>query len=178
MSDRQPNAFVIGDATHLVDPSGRPTGAWPRKTLCKWDATSQKSFRRISRAGAGYVKPGFNTRISARWRRSASPGQSSRSGRFAFSGFLAWLAWLVLHITVLIGFRNRISVLVSWIYRYAFSRRGSRLKTRSSESDPNTVTSGKSRSLPQSPASLRYVSAGRFAGSSLPQGSGPSGESG
>jgi NADH dehydrogenase len=47
------------------------------------------------------------------------------------SGFFAWLAWLALHITVLIGFRNRFSVLISWIYSYVFVRRGSRLITRS-----------------------------------------------
>jgi NADH dehydrogenase len=52
-------------------------------------------------------------------------------GPFRFGGLLAWLAWLALHITVLIGFRNRISVLVSWIYGYVFFRRGSRLITRS-----------------------------------------------
>jgi len=52
-------------------------------------------------------------------------------GRFHSSGFLAWLGWLALHITVLIGFRSRFSVLVSWIYSYVFFRRGSRLITRS-----------------------------------------------
>jgi hypothetical protein len=36
-----------------------------------------------------------------------------------------------LHITVLVGFRNRVAVLVSWIYGYVFMRRGSRLITRS-----------------------------------------------
>ncbi len=52
-------------------------------------------------------------------------------GPFRFGGILAWFAWLALHITVLIGFRNRISVFVSWIYGYVFFRRGSRLITRS-----------------------------------------------
>jgi NADH dehydrogenase len=52
-------------------------------------------------------------------------------GPFRFGGLLAWFAWLALHITVLIGFRNRISVFVSWIYGYVFFRRGSRLITRS-----------------------------------------------
>ena len=52
-------------------------------------------------------------------------------GRVRMSGFFAWLAWLALHITVLIGFRNRFSVLISWIYSYVFARRGSRLITRS-----------------------------------------------
>jgi NADH dehydrogenase len=52
-------------------------------------------------------------------------------GRLRFSGFFAWLAWLLLHVSVLIGFRNRLVVMLSWIYGYVFSRRGSRLITRS-----------------------------------------------
>jgi len=50
-------------------------------------------------------------------------------GRLHFGGLLAWLAWMALHITVLIGFRNRLAVLGSWIYSYVFFRRGSRLIT-------------------------------------------------
>src|SRR5262249_57292989 len=50
-------------------------------------------------------------------------------GRLHFGGLLAWFAWLALHVTVLIGFKNRISVLLSWIYSYLFFRRGSRLIT-------------------------------------------------
>jgi NADH dehydrogenase len=50
-------------------------------------------------------------------------------GRLHFGGLLAWFAWMALHITVLIGFRNRVSVLLSWIYSYIFFRRGSRLIT-------------------------------------------------
>ncbi|HEX4648137.1 MAG TPA: hypothetical protein VH111_04880, partial [Steroidobacteraceae bacterium] len=51
-------------------------------------------------------------------------------GRARFGGLAAWLAWMALHVTVLIGFRNRLAVLVSWIYSYVFFRRGSRLITR------------------------------------------------
>jgi len=50
-------------------------------------------------------------------------------GRLHFGGLLAWVAWMALHITVLIGFRNRLAVLSSWIYSYIFFRRGSRLIT-------------------------------------------------
>jgi NADH dehydrogenase len=50
-------------------------------------------------------------------------------GRLHFGGLLAWLAWMALHVTVLIGFRNRLSVMASWIYNYVFFRRGSRLIT-------------------------------------------------
>jgi NADH:ubiquinone reductase (H+-translocating) len=50
-------------------------------------------------------------------------------GSLHFGGLLAWFAWMALHITVLIGFRNRLAVLSSWIYSYIFFRRGSRLIT-------------------------------------------------
>ena len=46
-----------------------------------------------------------------------------------FSGFLAWLAWLAIHIFYLIGFRNRFFVLASWAWSYLTFRRGARLIT-------------------------------------------------
>ena len=46
-----------------------------------------------------------------------------------FSGFLAWAAWLAIHIFYLIGFRNRFFVLASWTWHYLTFRRGSRIIT-------------------------------------------------
>jgi len=48
-------------------------------------------------------------------------------GRFHFSGFFAWLAWLVVHIMQLIGFRNRIIVLINWAWDYFFYERAVRI---------------------------------------------------
>jgi NADH dehydrogenase len=45
------------------------------------------------------------------------------------SGFLAWFMWLTVHIFFLIGFRNRISVFVAWIWTYFTFTRGARLIT-------------------------------------------------
>jgi NADH dehydrogenase len=45
------------------------------------------------------------------------------------SGFVAWLAWLVIHIYHLIGFRNRFAVMFNWAYSYLTFRRGARLIT-------------------------------------------------
>ncbi|MHB1987205.1 MAG: NAD(P)/FAD-dependent oxidoreductase [Acidimicrobiales bacterium] len=42
-------------------------------------------------------------------------------------GTLAWLAWLSLHIVFLLGFRNRVAVLVNWAWRYIWWRRGTRV---------------------------------------------------
>jgi len=46
---------------------------------------------------------------------------------FKMSGFLAWLAWLFVHLWYLIGFRNRVIVLFEWCWSYATYRRGARL---------------------------------------------------
>ena len=48
---------------------------------------------------------------------------------FRFSGFLAWFAWLAIHIFYLIGFRNRFFVLVGWAWHYLTFRRGARIIT-------------------------------------------------
>jgi NADH dehydrogenase len=53
-----------------------------------------------------------------------------------FSGVLAWLAWLFLHIFMLIGFRNRMVVLFEWAVAYLTFQRGARLITGESRSDP------------------------------------------
>jgi NADH dehydrogenase len=45
------------------------------------------------------------------------------------SGFLAWLAWLFVHLLYLIGFENRVLVLVQWAASYLSYRRGARLIT-------------------------------------------------
>lgn len=46
-----------------------------------------------------------------------------------FGGFLAWLAWLAIHIFYLIGFRNRVLVLIGWAWHYLTFRRGARIIT-------------------------------------------------
>lgn len=48
-------------------------------------------------------------------------------GRFHFSGRLAWLMWLALHLVFLVGLRNRISVFLSWVYSYFTYQRGARI---------------------------------------------------
>ena len=50
-------------------------------------------------------------------------------GHIRLSGFIAWLAWLFIHILFLIGFRNRILVLIEWAWQYVSFRRGARLIT-------------------------------------------------
>jgi NADH dehydrogenase len=54
-------------------------------------------------------------------------------GGLTLSGPVGWLAWLALHLVMLIGFRNRANVLVNWAWNYLTYDRGSRLIVGSEE---------------------------------------------
>jgi NADH:ubiquinone reductase (H+-translocating) len=49
--------------------------------------------------------------------------------RFLMSGFIAWAAWLFIHILFLIGFRSKVAVLLNWAYSYVAFRRSARIIT-------------------------------------------------
>lgn len=53
----------------------------------------------------------------------------AQSGKLKMTGFVAWMAWLFIHILYLVGFKNRITVMFQWGWSYLFSKRGSRLIT-------------------------------------------------
>jgi NADH dehydrogenase len=58
--------------------------------------------------------------------RSAAVAQA---GKIKFSGYLAWLAWLFVHLIFLIGFRNKLAVLLQWTYSFFAYKRGARIIT-------------------------------------------------
>jgi NADH dehydrogenase len=51
-------------------------------------------------------------------------------GGVAFKGFAAWVVWLIVHIIQLIGFRNKLFVLMNWAWDYFFYERAARLITK------------------------------------------------
>ena len=128
-----PRVFVIGDAAYLVDTQDRtpvPGVSQGALQMGRYVARviTEESAQGTSRARAR----GFHYRDLGSMATIGKSRAVVEIGRLRFGGLLAWLAWMSLHITVLIGFRNRISVvMLSWIYGYVFSRRGSRLITRS-----------------------------------------------
>lgn len=62
-----------------------------------------------------------------------------------FSGFLAWGAWLFIHILYIVGFRNRLMVLIQWAWAYTTFQRGARLI---SEIDKEAVEQKESAAVP------------------------------
>jgi NADH dehydrogenase len=53
-------------------------------------------------------------------------------------GFLAWIAWLFLHLVTLLGFRNRVMVMISWLWNYLTYDRSVRLILDQASSDMKT----------------------------------------
>jgi NADH dehydrogenase len=58
-----------------------------------------------------------------------------KSGPLHLTGFLAWVMWLVVHIFYLIGFRNRMLVMLQWAWAYVTHQRSARLITCEAPSD-------------------------------------------
>ncbi|MCU1259469.1 MAG: dehydrogenase-like protein [Bryobacterales bacterium] len=57
-------------------------------------------------------------------------------GRLHFGGTVAWLLWLFIHLMYLVGFQNRIVVMIQWVYAYVTMNRGARLIT----GEPKNIT--------------------------------------
>jgi NADH:quinone reductase (non-electrogenic) len=120
-----PEIFVIGDASALVD-RGKPVpGVAP--AAMQEGRHAAKNIRRAARGRPllpfRYVDKGTLATIG----RAAAVADIRG---WKLSGFLAWVAWLAIHIFFLIGFRNRALVLFEWAWAYVSWQRGARLITR------------------------------------------------
>ncbi len=132
-----PHTFAIGDIVSLVDAKGVPVpgvaqgaiqpGAYVAKVIA--DDICEGPAVRAKRAPFAYWDKGNMATIG----RSHAIAQI---GKLQLKGFPAWMAWLALHLFFLIGFRNRISVLVQWIYAYFMTKRGARIIMGLSPSSP------------------------------------------
>jgi NADH dehydrogenase len=119
-----PNVFAIGDIAHVVMRDRTVPWVAPA-AMQQGRAAARNIMRTISgspRRAFRYVNKGDVATIGRR--RAVAD-----FGRFRMSGRLAWWLWLGIHITYLIGFRNRMLVLIDWAYAYFTYQRGVRLIT-------------------------------------------------
>lgn len=119
-----PEVFVAGDLAGIEGPAGPVPGVAPAAIQ-----QGKHVARQIERDLRGEPRTPF------RYRDKGSLATIGRARAVAdlpgvsFSGPIAWLAWLVIHIFYLIGFRNRVFVFFSWAWHYVTFRRGARLIT-------------------------------------------------
>jgi NADH dehydrogenase len=118
-----PEIFVIGDAA-LREQDGKPL----------------PGVAQVAIQGGKYVAGVIRARLEGRpapppfrYRDRGNMATVGRSfaiaevGRFRFSGFFAWLMWLIIHIYYLIDFENRLLVLTQWAWAYFTYSRSARL---------------------------------------------------
>ena len=118
-----PNVFVAGDQAHFetdkgdVLPGLAPVATQQGRHVAKM---IQCDLDGLPRTPFNYVDKGTMATIG----RNKAVMQS---GQWKLSGRFAWIAWLVVHIYFLTGFRNRFFVVLSWAWSYLTYRRGARL---------------------------------------------------
>jgi NADH:quinone reductase (non-electrogenic) len=161
-----PEAFAIGDLALALDRDGRAApGVSP---------AAMQMAKHVARIIESEIRHGARTNAArpafAYWDRGsmATIGRSAavaKIGKLEFSGYPAWLAWLVVHLIFLIGFRNKMAVFLNWVYSYLTYKRGMRIVTgiyANSEGPSSTVRGAPRRQLSDAAwAAADGVGAGR-----------------
>jgi NADH dehydrogenase len=120
-----PEVFVIGDLASLKDEEGNLLPGVAPVAMQEGRAVSKniaRDLENLPRKDFHYVDKGSLATIG----RAAAVAQIRG---LHISGYLAWLAWLFVHVFFLIGFRNRLLVLIQWAWSYITYERGARLIT-------------------------------------------------
>jgi len=119
-----PDAFVIGDAAMLLQ-DGAPIPGLAPAAIQMGEAAAKNILASIE----GKPRAPFRYRDKGMMATIGKHRAIAQAGRLRLTGFVAWLAWLFVHILYLIGFKNRVTVFLEWTWSYVFSRRGARLIT-------------------------------------------------
>ena len=120
-----PEVFVIGDLAALKDENGKWLPGVAPVAMQEGKATA----RNIGAELDGEARKNFHYFNKGNLATIGRAAAVAEFGKIHISGFLAWLAWLFVHVFFLIGFRNRIIVLVQWAWSYFTYERGARLIT-------------------------------------------------
>ena len=120
-----PEAFAIGDMCAFPHQTGAALPGVAPVAIQQGRAVADNAMRRLS----GQPTRPFRYRDRGNMATIGRAAAVAVVGRFELSGLIAWLAWLLVHIVFLIGFRNRVLVLFEWAWAYVSWQRGARLIT-------------------------------------------------
>ena len=123
------NIFVIGDMASIKQENGDPVPGVSPAAMQMGTATANNILADVKGAERKifrYVDKGSMATIGR------SKAIADIKG-YRFKGFIAWMMWLFLHVFFLIGFRNRIIVMLEWFWAYLTRERSARLITGDAE---------------------------------------------
>jgi NADH:ubiquinone reductase (H+-translocating) len=142
-----PEVFVIGDLASVKDEHGymlpgvAPVAIQQGRFVAKLirhevetrQATGASSSGHVVKDESNGARPAFHYWDKGSIATIGRAAAVAEFGKLHISGFLAWLSWLFVHIFFLIGFRNRLLVLIQWAWSYFTYERGARLITGSTQ---------------------------------------------
>ncbi len=129
------NIFVIGDMAHLLQENSELVPGVSPAAMQMGNATAKNIIGEIKgkkRTPFTYVDKGSMATIGRNKAIAQAFGMK-------FRGFVAWLMWLFLHVVFLIGFRNRLFVLMGWFWAYLTRERSARLITGDADELRNAI---------------------------------------
>ena len=142
-----PNVFAIGDMALVLERDGKPVPGVSPAAMQMANHVSHIIEDELNMGPGRAPRPTFNY-----WDKGtmATIGRSAAvaySGPIKMHGFIAWLAWLFVHLVFLVGFRNKLAVFMQWVYSYFTYKRGARiitgLPTPPAEASPAAATTEK-----------------------------------
>ena len=120
-----PHVFVAGDQAHCEGVDGKPlAGVAP--VAMQQGAYLATRIRAMSGGDADEVGP-FAYRDKGQMATIGRKRAVLQMGSLELTGLLAWLTWLLVHVYYLVGFKNRLFVVLQWAWAYLTFRRGARL---------------------------------------------------
>ena len=124
-----PEVFAIGDIAAMVDDkSGNAIPAVAQGAVQSGRFVGQLMSRLVS-AGGTQEQVRFSYHDKGSMATIGKAKAVAEIGKLKFTGSIAWLLWSFVHVLFLVGFRNRIAVVLAWVWNYLFSSRGARLIT-------------------------------------------------
>src|SRR5262249_27523177 len=120
-----PNIFVIGDLAHCRGPDGKPLPGVAPVAMQQGRYVARLIRARLQ----GEETPPFRYKDRGSLATIGRAAAVADFGWVRFSGLLAWLLWLFVHLMYLVQFDNRLLVLFQWAWNYLTRNRSARLIT-------------------------------------------------
>jgi len=120
-----PEVFVIGDLASMKNKDGRPLPGVAQVAI----QMGRHAARNIVRTIESQPHSAFEYHDLGNMATIGRASAVADLGRVQLKGYVAWLAWIFVHIVALIGFRNRLVVMIEWAWAYVSYQRSVRLIT-------------------------------------------------
>ncbi len=139
-----PCIFAIGDNVTVYQSDDRPVpGVSPAAMQMAGHVARVIRAELAGTSASTEARPSFSYFDKGSMATIGRSAAVAQIGKLEFSGHFAWLAWLFVHLMFLVGFENRLVVLLQWAYSYFTYRKGARIIAGGSESpDLKAVTAG------------------------------------